>query len=96
MSLARTVLLAATGAAMSCHANAADLPVVVEPVDFVRVCDAFGTGFYLIPGTETCLQVAGRIRADYNVFFDDGDFNVFDGFGYEDTGDNGYRFRARA
>ncbi|MFN7167085.1 MAG: porin [Pannonibacter sp.] len=46
-------------------AMAADLPVAPEPVDYVRVCDAFGTGFFYIPGTETCLRVSGRVRAEY-------------------------------
>lgn len=32
-----------------------------EPVDYVRVCDAFGSSFYYIPGTETCLKISGRV-----------------------------------
>jgi len=77
-------------------ASAADLPVVVEPVDYVRICDAYGTGFYFIPGTDTCLSVSARIRADYNVFFDidEDDFDVVDDKGFQDFQD-GYRFRAR-
>jgi hypothetical protein len=48
-------LFAATGA------QAADL--IAEPAaDYVKVCDAFGTGFYYIPGTETCLRISGEIR----------------------------------
>jgi hypothetical protein len=31
-------------------------------VEYVRVCDAFGTGFFYIPGTETCLKINGRVR----------------------------------
>lgn len=45
-------------------AQAADLPVAAEPVDYVRVCDAFGNGFFYIPGTETCLRVSGRVRVE--------------------------------
>ncbi|MGB3812518.1 MAG: porin, partial [Shinella sp.] len=33
-----------------------------EPMEYVRVCDAFGTGFFYIPGTETCLKVGGFVR----------------------------------
>ena len=51
------ILAAGTGA------QAADLPMA-EPVDYVRICDAFGTGFYYIPGTETCLKVGGRVRVE--------------------------------
>jgi Porin subfamily len=34
---------------------------VAEPVDYVRVCDTYGTGFFYIPGTETCLKISGRV-----------------------------------
>ncbi len=33
-----------------------------EPVEYVRVCDAYGTGYFYIPGTETCLQIGGYVR----------------------------------
>jgi hypothetical protein len=51
------VLAAGTGAL------AADLPTV-EPVEYVRICDAFGAGFYYIPGTDTCLRVGGYVRVE--------------------------------
>jgi hypothetical protein len=53
-------------------ARAADviMPVAPEPVDYVRVCDVYGTGFYYIPGTETCLAINGYVRFQYNVVGD--------------------------
>ncbi|MEK1888635.1 MAG: porin [Phyllobacterium sp.] len=53
-------LVAATGA------RAADAIVVAEPepVEYVRVCDAYGAGFFYIPGTETCLKISGILRYD--------------------------------
>jgi hypothetical protein len=33
-----------------------------EPVEYVRICDAYGAGFFYIPGTETCLQISGFVR----------------------------------
>jgi hypothetical protein len=50
-------------------ARAADAIVAVEPepVDYVRVCDVYGKGFYYIPGTETCLSVGGYVRFQVNV-----------------------------
>ncbi|WP_348642834.1 porin [Neorhizobium alkalisoli] len=50
-------------------ANAADAIVAAEPepMEYVRVCDAFGTGYFYIPGTETCLKVGGRVRFDVKV-----------------------------
>lgn len=51
-------------------ARAADAIVAAEPepVEYVRVCDAFGTGYFYIPGTETCLRVGGyvRVQNDFN------------------------------
>ena len=44
-------------------AQAADLPVKkAVPVEYVRVCSAYGAGFFYIPGTDTCLRVSGRAR----------------------------------
>jgi hypothetical protein len=45
-------------------AYAADAIVIAEPepVEYVRVCDAFGAGFFYIPGTETCLRFDGYVR----------------------------------
>jgi Porin subfamily len=53
-------LVAVTGA------RAADAVVVAEPepVEYVRVCDAYGAGFFYIPGTETCLKISGYVRYD--------------------------------
>ncbi|WP_433850419.1 porin [Brucella pseudogrignonensis] len=47
-------------------ANAADYIVSPEPesVQYVRVCDAYGAGYFYIPGTETCLRIHGYVRAD--------------------------------
>jgi len=42
-------------------ASAADLPGA-EPAEFVRVCEPFGTGFFYIPGTDTCLRTSGYAR----------------------------------
>jgi hypothetical protein len=60
------VLAAGTGAL------AADLPIV-EPVDYVRICDAFGARFYYIPGTDTCLRVGGYVRAESHSVWGDTD-----------------------
>ncbi len=54
------VLVAATGA------RAADAIVAEpEPVEYVRVCDAYGSGWFYIPGTETCLKFDGDVRVQY-------------------------------
>lgn len=58
------VLAAGTGA------QAADLPIA-EPVEYVRICDAFGTGFFYIPGTDTCLKLSGYVRYQSGVVFGD-------------------------
>ena len=55
------VLTAAAGA------QAADLPSrKAAPVEYVRICDAYGAGFFYIPGTDTCLRVGGYVRAEYD------------------------------
>ncbi len=36
-----------------------------EPVEYVRVCDAYGKGYFYIPGTETCMRLSGNVRTDF-------------------------------
>ncbi|WP_309084046.1 porin [Chelativorans sp.] len=64
---------AAVTAAVS-GAQAADAIVVPEPepMEYVRVCDVYGAGFFYIPGTETCLKIGGYVR--YQMGYSDGDF----------------------
>ncbi|MDN2568641.1 porin, partial [Aquibium sp. A9E412] len=30
-------------------------------MEYVRICDVYGAGFFYIPGTETCLRVSGYV-----------------------------------
>src|SRR5688500_15029573 len=50
-------------------ARAADAVVIAEPepMEYVRICDTYGVGFYYIPGTETCLKFSGYIRYDIGI-----------------------------
>lgn len=50
-------------------ARAADAVVIPEPeaVEYVRVCDAAGAGYFYIPGGETCLKISGYVR--YQIGF---------------------------
>ncbi len=46
-------------------ARAADLPArQAAPIEYVRICDAYGAGFFNIPGTDTCLRVGGLVLAE--------------------------------
>ena len=53
-------------AGVSTSATAADA-VVAEPhpVEYVRVCDMYGAKWFYMPGTETCIQFDGYVRATY-------------------------------
>ena len=65
----RTLILGSTAAlAVVGAAQAADLPMTkAEAVEYMKVCTAFGAGFFYIPGSDTCLKISGEIRAD-NIF----------------------------
>lgn len=56
--MATGAVLIAAGAA-----KAADL-AVAEPVDYMKVCEAAGAGYFYAPGTDTCLKFSGYIRSD--------------------------------
>jgi hypothetical protein len=55
----------AAALATAASAQAADLPVKAAPVQYVRVCDIYGAGFFYIPGTDTCLKIGGYLRSDH-------------------------------
>jgi len=66
-------------------ANAAD-PVVAaepEPMEYVKVCDTYGKGFFYIPGTENCIKFSGYVRSEF-IYTDTGAVDVTD-----------WRYRAR-
>ncbi|MGE0284629.1 MAG: porin [Rhizobiaceae bacterium] len=64
MRLIQSALLGSAAAfAAIAGAQAADLPSrKAAPVEYVKICDVYGAGFYYIPGTNTCLKVGGRVR----------------------------------
>ena len=64
MNIKSLLLGSAAALAVVSGAQAADAVVAAEPepMEYVRVCDAYGTGFFYIPGTETCLKIGGHLR----------------------------------
>jgi hypothetical protein len=55
------VLLIAAGAA-----QAGDLPSgKAAAVNYVKICDAYGSGFFVLPGTDTCARFTENIQAIY-------------------------------
>ena len=90
----KSILLGSAAAFVAvAGARAADAVVMVEPepAEYVRVCDAYGTGFFYIPGTETCLKFGGYLRA--RIQANDQEYNT-DGDGADDY-TAGIRVRAR-
>src|SRR5215470_14994956 len=66
MKMVKSLLLGtAAGLVAVSGTQAADLPVKAKPVQYVKVCNLYGEGFYYIPGTDICLKVGGYVRANY-------------------------------
>lgn len=86
-------MLAATGA------QAADLGrPAPAAVDYVKVCDAYGAGFFYIPGSQTCLKIGGYVRAEYRAYDFDNGFAALSGrtVGTSDQTHHNFTTRARA
>ena len=66
MTIRKILLGSAASLVAISGAQAADAIVAPEPeaVEYVRVCDAYGAGYFYIPGTETCLRIHGYVRYD--------------------------------
>jgi hypothetical protein len=58
------ILGAASSLAILSCAQAADLPVKAKAVEYVKICSLYGSGFFFIPGTDTCIKIGGYLRAD--------------------------------
>ncbi|MGO4625262.1 porin, partial [Ensifer sp. 2TAB8] len=80
--LGSAAALAAVSGAQAADAIVAAEP---EPMEYVRVCDAFGTGYFYIPGTETCLKIGGFIR--FQTSFGENAVNGRQGWGAAGTSD---------
>ena len=82
MTIKSLLLGSAAALAAVSGAQAADAIIAAEPepMEYVRVCDAFGTGYFYIPGTETCLKIGGYVRFQVNFGEDiagDDDWDAF-------------------
>ncbi len=78
-------LLIGSAAAMAVStgaASAADAIVYAEPepVEYVRVCDVYGAGFFYIPGTETCLRFSGQFRFELGILAAGAGYTTFERF----------------
>src|SRR5215471_13169040 len=66
MKMVKSLLLGtAAGLVAVAGAQAAELPVKAAPVQYVKICNLYGDGFYYIPGTDICLKVGGYVRGEY-------------------------------
>ena len=78
MKLVKSLLLgSAATLAVVAGANAADLPSKkAAPASYVKICDAYGAGFFYIPGTDTCVKLGGYVRAEYQYVPGQKTYNV--------------------
>jgi len=87
MKLVKSLLLgSAAGLVAVAGASAADLGVKKPTaVEYVKTCPQYGAGFFVVPGTTSCLKIIGRVRVDY-IFNNDltraQDKNTFRARGY--------------
>ena len=65
MKMVKSLLLGtAAGFVAVAGAQAADMPVKAA-VQYVKICNLYGDGFYYIPGTNICLKLGGYVRAQF-------------------------------
>lgn len=70
MNIKSLLLGSAVAAVAATGARAADAIIIAEPepMEYVRICDVYGAGFFYIPGTETCLRIGGYMRYEMRYF----------------------------
>jgi hypothetical protein len=98
----RVLLASAAGLFAATGVQAADLAVKAKPVEYVKVCNLYGAGFWYIPGTDTCIKVGGFLRMEVNFNGDGGGQEAgisssagqFNGAGTRATGQMSFRERS--
>ncbi|MEX0955507.1 MAG: porin [Rhizobiaceae bacterium] len=82
MNLKRLLLGTAAALSAASAADAADAIVmaVPEPMEYVRICDVYGSGFFYIPGTETCMKIGGYYRFETRFDFTGGTMDWWNRF----------------
>ena len=65
MKILKSLMAGSAMAVFASGAYAADASGP-EPSEFVRACDIYGSGFYYMPGTSTCVNFSGRVRVDFS------------------------------
>ncbi|WP_192247437.1 porin [Mesorhizobium caraganae] len=58
-------------------ARAADVVTAAEPepTEYVKICDVYGSGYFYIRGTESCVRIGGYVRYDIGL----GDVRSYNG-----------------
>ena len=65
MLLGTAAATIAVTAGVNTEAQAADAMLKkAPPVQYVRICDRYGYGFFQIPGSSICLQLRGQLQSD--------------------------------
>jgi hypothetical protein len=62
VTIRRMLLGSAAALSSAVAAQAADLPIKANALEYVRACSLHGAGYYYIPGTGTCIRIGGYVR----------------------------------
>ncbi|MDE5458960.1 porin [Bradyrhizobium sp. CSA112] len=96
MKVTKSLILASATMFAGVGAQAADLPVKVKPIEYVKVCSLYGVGFYYIPGTDTCMRIGGYLRIDTTLNGGIQDKPAWNGaLGFGDRTRNDFETRSR-
>ena len=100
MSITKSLMLGSAAVlATVVGAQAADLPSKkAAPATYVKICDAYGAGFFFIPGTDTCVKLGGYVRAQYDYTPGKATYAAKDGALQQASGaqaETGYEVRGR-
>jgi Porin subfamily len=88
MKMVKSLLLGSAAGLVAVSAGqAADLPVKAKPVEYVRVCNLYGAGFFYLPGTDVCIKLGGFLRTEWDI-------HAAGSFAPNVSGANGFQFRA--
>jgi len=85
VSLGLLLALGLAAPAVAKGKNEPPAPPAEDP--FAKVCDAFGPGYHLIPGTTTCIKIGGYVRGSVTISQKPGSGDFVPGSGTSASGD---------
>lgn len=68
MKLVKSLLCGSMACLIACGGARADEFPSAAPLDYARICNAYGAGFFSVPGSGACLKIGGLLYGETSLY----------------------------